>query len=443
MVFPPSALLAAQALGDGTILETDEENLLLHTTGSHAGPWFLKQALRASVHFTDDILAADLVYVDDYCLQLRWLAHLHSHGQADILASYALNLAYDLLIQTPRWKLRSGTDFIFYDAHPGFRGGPLGARVLRKYCADFAKATMLIPDRPMRNICPDFLKMQRILVVPYNPNSLVFDTPGKEVDLDHPRLPPTKLPQDRDILLFLKAKCSNSTNVGKRFRWYIIQQVFAPLASPSIQVECSNADLGGQSPFDQIFHSMSRSRFCLALPGDSSSTRRLSEIMLASCIPVFLGPPYHSMPFQSTVDWAIAGVFFNISDYHHWLEDEFSWSLSSSEPALSPQQAKWWVPDARIESEMVNVDDAEQVSKTHDVCCYTSVRSNLTWAACFAQILPHLELMPRSTVETKLKYIASIRSQFSFATSLTEPPNAVNTILSEVCSLPSGKRPRP
>ena len=51
------------------------------------------------------------------------------------------------------------------------------------------------------------------------------------------------------------------------------------------------------------------------------------------------------------------------------------------------------------------------------------------------QMVAHLRYMPQSIVEAKLSYIDKIRSRFMFATTLTTPPNAVNTILSEVCSL--------
>lgn len=51
------------------------------------------------------------------------------------------------------------------------------------------------------------------------------------------------------------------------------------------------------------------------------------------------------------------------------------------------------------------------------------------------QMVAHLRHMPQNIVEAKLRYIDKIRSRFMFATTLTTPPNAVNTILSEVCSL--------
>lgn len=41
------------------------------------------------------------------------------------------------------------------------------------------------------------------------------------------------------------------------------------------------------------------SKFCLMLPGDSQTSRRLPEAVMAGCVPVFLGPPFHSMPLAN------------------------------------------------------------------------------------------------------------------------------------------------
>ena len=61
--------------------------------------------------------------------------------------------------------------------------------------------------------------------------------------------------------------------------------------------------------------------FCLVLAGDAQSTRRLSEIFMAGCIPVFVGPPYNSMPLAEDVHYKSIGVFFNISNYKSWLPE--------------------------------------------------------------------------------------------------------------------------
>ena len=50
------------------------------------------------------------------------------------------------------------------------------------------------------------------------------------------------------------------------------------------------------------------SRFCLMLPGDSQTSRRLPEAVMAGCVPVFLGPPFHSMPLANQARACVSGV---------------------------------------------------------------------------------------------------------------------------------------
>ena len=87
-----------------------------------------------------------------------------------------------------------------------------------------------------------------------------------------------------------------------------------------LDVQCSEEELGGShEDYAVAFSKMEHSVFCLVLPGDAQSTRRLTEIFLAGCIPVFLGPPYNTMPLAEDVPYQSLGVFFNITDYTSWL----------------------------------------------------------------------------------------------------------------------------
>ena len=309
----------------------------------------------ASQHFTTDLEAADLVFVDDYCLNMRWLAQVHSHNHEDTLTSYALNMAYDLMIQSPRWKRNNGADYIFYDSHPGFRWGWPAARIRDKFCGVFLNSTMLVVDKPMRSICTSFLQMPRVLITPYQPNSY----------LSAGNLPDVKAMEDRHLMLYLRANChlEKTKNAGKSFRWFLSQNVYGNKSDTDVDVHCTNQQLGGENkPFTVMFDSMRNSRFCLAMPGDSASTRRLSEIVLSGCIPVFPGPPFNSMPFHHTVDWSSAGVVFNISKYKPWLDGSFRWQDSSSEQPVSPNDGRFWYPDADIAKlGMISITNADEV----------------------------------------------------------------------------------
>ena len=110
-------------------------------------------------------------------------------------------------------------------------------------------------------------------------------------------------------------------------RWYFSEHAMA--SQPGIDVKCTNKELSGEHlRYEDMHRGMSQSKFCMAFPGDAASTRRLSELMISGCIPVFPGPPYHSLPFSEHVDWPAAGIFFNITDYSPWTDEKLEFYLS-------------------------------------------------------------------------------------------------------------------
>ena len=77
-----------------------------------------------------------------------------------------------------------------------------------------------------------------------------------------------------------------------------------------MDVRCTEKDLnpgGGFLAFATMLDKMRSTKFCPAFSGDAQSSRRLSEIFLTGCIPVFLGPPYHTMPSPDQVRALIFG----------------------------------------------------------------------------------------------------------------------------------------
>jgi hypothetical protein len=67
--------------------------------------------------------------------------------------------------------------------------------------------------------------------------------------------------------------------------------------------------------YKQLMQELLQSTFCFVLPGDTASSRRLSDIMLAGCIPVFLGKPWHSMPFAEDLPYADFALFFQLDAF--------------------------------------------------------------------------------------------------------------------------------
>lgn len=47
-------------------------------TAAHAGPWHLRRGIESSEHRTNDIDAADIVFVYDFCFYAQWLAQVNT-----------------------------------------------------------------------------------------------------------------------------------------------------------------------------------------------------------------------------------------------------------------------------------------------------------------------------------------------------------------------------
>ena len=74
--------------------------------------------------------------------------------------------------------------------------------------------------------------------------------------------------------------------------------------SPVVGTRCApDRCLKHAVPGLQVLKAMESAVFCIVLPGDAQSTRRLSEVFMGGSIPVFIGPPYHSMPFADFIDY--------------------------------------------------------------------------------------------------------------------------------------------
>ena len=77
---------------------------------------------------------------------------------------------------------------------------------------------------------------------------------------------------------------------------------------------------------------MADSAFCLILPGNSQSSQRLTEAFLTGCIPVFIGPPWHSLPLTQKVP-ALPGLelVYTLIMHTSWTEVEQSaWGVLGS-----------------------------------------------------------------------------------------------------------------
>ena len=69
----------------------------------------------------------------------------------------------------PRWQLHGGTDFVFFDPHPGFASGNYSGVWLEAWCKQLHQAIQLVPDSFTRHYCSNLgsTMPSQLLPVPY------------------------------------------------------------------------------------------------------------------------------------------------------------------------------------------------------------------------------------------------------------------------------------
>ena len=150
---------------------------------------------------------------------------------------------------------------------------------------------------------------------------------------------------------YSRARCGPyeppSTNTGKLMRYWFSYIEWGK--NKEMDVRCTDSELNpeGHEEFADMFKKMRAAKFCPAFPGDAASTRRLSEIFLAGCVPIFLGPPYHSMPFGDTVKPSV-WPHLPILSTHQFDDCRYTlllvsvqWMMSSSLPGSHSWHSVW------------------------------------------------------------------------------------------------------
>jgi Exostosin family len=120
---------------------------------------------------------------------------------------------------------------------------------------------------------------------------------------------------------------------GKKFRSDFAEAMLKLNMTDSI-VQCNEGRLGhagyNKMSHEQMMRYLTQSVFCPVLPGDDQSSQHLTERYLTGCIPVFVGPPFHAMPFSQEISYAASAVFINVTLSRSWLKDiQMMWSYPS------------------------------------------------------------------------------------------------------------------
>ncbi len=70
------------------------------------------------------------------------------------------------LVKTDRWKKNDGSDFVFFDPHPGFTDGTSDKEFKTLMCHTSKKSMHIVVERGQINICPVSPRSFPMLQVP-------------------------------------------------------------------------------------------------------------------------------------------------------------------------------------------------------------------------------------------------------------------------------------
>ncbi|BDA47818.1 hypothetical protein COCOBI_11-0750 [Coccomyxa sp. Obi] len=294
-----------------------------HNISHFAGPYFLQSYLRNSMYYTSDIKSADAVLVYDYCY-VQWRI-ASTHADENNFPIEQVMSGYRELSRLRRFMKHKGRDFVFFEAHP-----LSGAYLTDRFCDDFGRSLHLVVEGAQRYMCPAVDGNRDFLVVPYSSPEFVEDTVAGEAH--------------RDIDIFFQGHCSDDL-LALAIRKFTIEHLEG-LNLPSVQTACDKSNT-----HKELRDLLRRSKFCLVIAGETASTRRLTDAMLAGCIPVFLGPPWHSLPLARWVDYTTFAIFIELAGVRDM--DIATPAVPFSEPppgrtAQSVYQHNWWILDADI-----------------------------------------------------------------------------------------------
>ena len=313
----------------------------------YASEYWLSKAIKESSMHEADPEKADIVFVDMYCYHLAWLAYIHPLGNRNTTDPEPyMRKTLDKIVKSARYSKSKGGDFVF--AHPS----PIMKGIFKEeaMCEDLASAFHLVPERS--SLCvwtPDAASAGSSLIMPY----------VATLDLD---LESDLLHNDRDLLMYFRGGCGHPDPsvrglfaAGKMLRYDFVHSVQTERQASDIDIKCSCDICDNHTPHAEVMAGYRRSRFCPILASNVQSSRRLSEAVLSGCIPVFIGPPFHSLPLHLDVDYGSMGIFVNVTN-SSWIDEG------------SPHHLKnklvthiWPLDNVEIEKQIIPVDNIHEV----------------------------------------------------------------------------------
>lgn len=288
-----------------------------HQDAPHATGYWLVEAVKNSEHYEESMDKADLILVDTHCYESMYYAAQHATSKFDDGLDPINEISLDIsrlfvegVTSSLQFTRSKGKKFVL--VRPSL-GSPPG--VMLDTCAKFKSSFFAASERGI--FCDndrDRAFLGKSIILPPVTNGYLSEA-------NTPEMPPV---EERDILFFLRIPCYEEPNQGDASPNIMLLQ--------SIEKNIFKENLGGRedisiiskretckaSPSERALsiRKMRSSRYCGILPAsDRQSTIELPLAIQSGCIPVFLGPPFHSMPLISDVDYSKMAVFVNLVDH--------------------------------------------------------------------------------------------------------------------------------
>ena len=175
-------------------------------------------------------------------------------------------------------------------------------------------------------------------LIPYN-------IPRKSADTYAPHHDDDDDDELRSIFAFMYSACANSP-VGKKHRQCLAEDaetlvlnnntdIPAPYNDGNasrIQIKCQAS---GGGVHQDYLAKVEDSVFCLIPQGDTPSSLRSAEIPAHGCVPVFVGPPFHTIYLPEIFDWDSMAIFICVQNCTRWNVKHENWP-NCSDPAADP-----------------------------------------------------------------------------------------------------------
>ncbi|KIY98855.1 hypothetical protein MNEG_9106 [Monoraphidium neglectum] len=283
-----------------------------HSTGPYAGGWFVAQALLASEHVTTDESEASITYLDVHCYYATaMLSRRLRPKDVKRLGFDAAEVLGSVLKAAAASSTGSKTAV--------FLPGPLPARLRGKCKSELQlNSTFVVAhSRPATCVVPSRMMLAP---VPSNDGAAPAPVPAPIAGTGWSGDGASgKLYKGRKVLLTFAGEASDAAgaSAGMKLRHAAIKALQGGRGAVG-RATCESCNGSARLAREDLLRLYRGSKFCLVIPGDGQAGRMLTEVVLQGCIPVFVGPPFATVPLASHLDYRSFSVAISVTNTKPW-----------------------------------------------------------------------------------------------------------------------------